>query len=172
MNRDKLGSNLLLLTTSIIWGAGFVAQEMGSDHLGPNAFNGVRYSIPGDFCTVEEDGTLTLLGRGSVCINTGGEKVYPEEVEEALKTHPAVEDALVVGLPDEKWGQAITGIIKLADGQSPDEASLIAHVKDHLAHYKAPKRVLVAANAFRAPNGKADYKGATSFAKQELGVAS
>ena len=134
--------------------------------------NGVRYSIPGDFCTVEEDGTLTLLGRGSVCINTGGEKVYPEEVEEALKTHPAVEDALVVGLPDEKWGQAITGIIKLADGQSPDEASLIAHVKDHLAHYKAPKRVLVAANAFRAPNGKADYKGATSFAKQELGVAS
>jgi len=134
--------------------------------------NGVRYSIPGDFCTVEEDGTLTLLGRGSVCINTGGEKVYPEEVEEALKTHPAVEDALVVGLPDEKWGQAITGIIKLSDGQSPDEASLIAHVKDHLAHYKAPKRVLVAANAFRAPNGKADYKGATSFAKQELGVAS
>lgn len=134
--------------------------------------NGMRYSIPGDFCTVEEDGTLTLLGRGSVCINTGGEKVYPEEVEEALKTHPAVEDALVVGLPDEKWGQAITGVITMAAGEAADEAALIAHVKDNLAHYKAPKRVLVAADAFRAPNGKADYKGATSFAKQELGIAS
>lgn len=132
--------------------------------------NGERYSMPGDWCTVEADGTLTLLGRGSVCINTGGEKVYPEEVEEALKTHPAVEDALVVGLPDEKWGQAVTGIVKL--GTAADEKALIDHVKAHLAHYKAPKRVLVADNVFRAPNGKADYKGATSFAKQELGLAS
>lgn len=134
--------------------------------------DGMRYSIPGDFCTVEKDGTLTLLGRGSVCINTGGEKVYPEEVEEALKTHPAVEDALVVGLPDEKWGQSITGIIKIAEGESANESVLIDHVKTHLAHYKAPKRVLVAGDAFRAPNGKADYKGATNFAKQELGLAS
>jgi len=133
--------------------------------------NGMRYSIPGDFCTVEQDGTLTLLGRGSVCINTGGEKVYPEEVEEALKTHPAVEDALVVGLPDDMWGHAVTGVITLAPGHAADEAALIAHVKEHLAHYKAPKRVIVAAGAFRAPNGKADYKGAARFAKQELGRA-
>ena len=134
--------------------------------------NGVRYSMPGDWCTVDADGTLTLLGRGSVCINTAGEKVYPEEVEEALKTHEAVEDALVVGMPDEKWGQAVTGVVKLVDGISADERELIDHVKRHLAHYKAPKRVLMAANAFRAPNGKADYKGATSYAKQELGIAS
>lgn len=134
--------------------------------------DGVRYSMPGDWCTVDADGTLTLLGRGSVCINTAGEKVYPEEVEEALKTHQAVEDALVVGMPDEKWGQAVTGVVKLVDGIDADERELIDHVKAHLAHYKAPKRVLKAANAFRAPNGKADYKGATSFAKQELGIAS
>lgn len=132
---------------------------------------GARYSIPGDWCTVEPDGTLTLLGRGSVCINTAGEKVYPEEVEEVLKTHPAVEDALVVGLPDEKWGQAVTGIIKIADGMQFDEEALRAHVRDKLAGYKTPKRIIIGTVPFRAPNGKADYKGVTAFAKQELGVA-
>ena len=133
---------------------------------------GERYSIPGDWCTVEPDGTLTLLGRGSACINTAGEKVYPEEIEEALKTHPAVEDALVVGIPDEKWGQAVTGIVKIAPGQSFDEETLRAHVRGQLAGYKTPKRILVGANvAFRAANGKADYKTVTNYAKQELGVA-
>jgi len=133
---------------------------------------GERYSIPGDWCTVEADGTLTLLGRGSVCINTAGEKVYPEEVEEVLKTHPAVEDALVVGLPDEKWGQAVTGIVKLAHGHSFDEAAIRAHVREKLAGYKTPKRILLGTTIpFRAPNGKADYKGVTAFAKHELGVA-
>ena len=86
--------------------------------------DGVRYSIPGDWCIVEADGTLTLLGRGNACINTAGEKVFPEEVEEALKTHPSIEDALVVGLPDEKWGQAVTGVVELAEGASLDEAAL------------------------------------------------
>ncbi|HMM14606.1 MAG TPA: acyl-CoA synthetase [Parvibaculum sp.] len=133
--------------------------------------NGERYSIPGDWCTVEADGTLTLLGRGSVCINTAGEKVYPEEVEEALKTHPAVDDALVIGLPDEKWGQAVTGVVKIASGQSFDEAELRAHVREQLAGYKTPKRIIIGAVPFRAPNGKADYKGVTEFAKQELGMA-
>jgi len=133
---------------------------------------GERYSIPGDWCTVEPDGTLTLLGRGSACINTAGEKVYPEEIEEALKTHPAVEDALVVGIPDEKWGQAVTGIVKIAPGQHFDEETLRAHVRGQLAGYKTPKRILVGANvAFRAANGKADYKTVTNYAKQELGVA-
>ncbi len=79
--------------------------------------DGVRYAMPGDFCTVEADGSLTLLGRGSVCINTAGEKVHPEEVEEALKTHPDVEDALVFGLPDEKWGQAVTAVVQLHPGR-------------------------------------------------------
>ncbi|MEQ9143603.1 MAG: acyl-CoA synthetase [Parvibaculaceae bacterium] len=134
--------------------------------------DGVRYSIPGDWCTVEEDGTLTLLGRGSVCINTAGEKVYPEEIEEVLKTHPCVEDALVVGVPDEKWGQAVTGVIRLSDGSEFNEEDLRQHVRNALAGYKTPKRILVGnAVPFRAPNGKADYKGVTTFARDELGIA-
>jgi len=135
--------------------------------------NGNRYSIPGDWCQVEADGTLTLLGRGSVCINSAGEKIYPEEVEEVLKLHPAVEDALVIGIPDEKWGQSVTGVIHLASGRDFNEDELRAHVHDHLAGYKAPKRILVGnAVPFRAPNGKADYKGVTNFAKEQLGIAS
>jgi fatty-acyl-CoA synthase len=87
--------------------------------------NGVRYAIPGDWCVVEPDGSLTLLGRGSACINTAGEKVFPEEVEEALKTHPDVEDALVVGLPDPKWGQAVTGVVRLYPDRAFDETALV-----------------------------------------------
>lgn len=132
--------------------------------------NGVRYSIPGDWCTVEKDGTLTLLGRGSVCINSGGEKIYPEEVEEVIKTHPKVEDVLVVGVPDEKWGQAVTGVVKLKDGVNFDEEDLRSHVRQNLAAYKVPKRMLPAQSPLRAANGKADYKTATNFAKQTLGI--
>ncbi|MCZ6463625.1 MAG: acyl-CoA synthetase [Proteobacteria bacterium] len=131
---------------------------------------GVRYSIPGDCCRVEADGTLTLLGRGSVCINTGGEKVYPEEVEEALKTHADVEDALVVGLPDEKWGQAVTGVVQLAKGAVLREEALRDHVKQQLAAYKTPKRIVTIDKMQRAPNGKADYPGVTDYAKKALGV--
>jgi fatty-acyl-CoA synthase len=130
----------------------------------------VRYSIPGDFARVEADGTITLLGRGSNCINTAGEKVYPEEVEEALKTHPAVEDALVLGVPDDIWGQAVTGVVKLADGMAFDEASLREHVRAKLAGYKTPKRIVEATIALRAPNGKADYKSASDFARRTLGI--
>lgn len=133
--------------------------------------DGERYSIPGDWCTVEVDGTLTLLGRGSVCINTAGEKVYPEEIEEVLKTHPCVDDALVVGVPDDKWGQSVTGIIRLNGGTDFDEAELRSHVRGQLAGYKTPKRILVGQMPFRAPNGKADYKTVTEFALSELGIA-
>jgi acyl-CoA synthetase (AMP-forming)/AMP-acid ligase II len=129
-----------------------------------------RYSIPGDFARLEADGTLTLLGRGSNCINTAGEKVFPEEVEEALKTHPAIEDALVFGVPDETWGQAVTGVVKLANGSEFDEAALREHVRRHLASYKTPKRILVAEVALRAPNGKADYKSVGEFARAALGI--
>jgi fatty-acyl-CoA synthase len=129
---------------------------------------GVRYSIPGDWCLVEPDGSLTLLGRGNACINTAGEKVFPEEVEEALKTHPSVEDALVVGLPDEKWGQSVTGVVVLAPGHSLDEEALKTHVRKSLAGYKTPKRVVTGDVSLRAPNGKADYKSATDFAKASL----
>jgi fatty-acyl-CoA synthase len=130
--------------------------------------DGVRYSMPGDFCKVEADGTLTLLGRGSVCINTAGEKVYPEEVEEVLKGHEAVHDALVVGVPDEKWGQMVTAVVQLEPNVDFDEASIRDHVRGKLAGYKTPKRILVAELPMRASNGKADYKGVTDFARKSL----
>jgi acyl-CoA synthetase (AMP-forming)/AMP-acid ligase II len=132
--------------------------------------DGVRYSIPGDWCTVEADGTLTLLGRGSVCINTAGEKVYPEEVEEALKLHAAVEDALVVAVPDERWGTAVTAVVELNPGATLDEAQLREHVRAKLAGFKVPKRVLSIDRMLRAPNGKADYPGARGYALDALGI--
>jgi fatty-acyl-CoA synthase len=131
---------------------------------------GRRWSIPGDFCRLHADGTLTLLGRGSVCINTAGEKVYPEEVEEILKQHPDVDDALVVGVPDEKWGQAVTGVVELKRGVRFDEEGLRKHVRTHLAGYKTPKRIVTVDRLFRAPNGKADYKMTTDYAKQALSI--
>lgn len=130
--------------------------------------DGVRYSIPGDWCQVEDDGTLTLLGRGNACINTAGEKVFPEEVEEALKTHPDVEDALVVGLPDPKWGQSVTGVVRLKPGRHLDEPALSIHVRASLAAYKTPKRIVATSVSLRAPNGKADYASAIAQAKAQL----
>jgi 3-oxocholest-4-en-26-oate---CoA ligase len=132
---------------------------------------GSRYSIPGDFCTVEPDGTITLIGRGSGCINTAGEKVFPEEVEEVLKLHADVEDALVVGVPDETWGQAVTAVVELRGGAHFDEGGLRRHVHAHLAGYKTPKRIIAVPRMFRAPNGKADYKSARERALAELGLA-
>ncbi|TNE38279.1 MAG: acyl-CoA synthetase, partial [Alphaproteobacteria bacterium] len=131
--------------------------------------HGVNYSVPGDFAKVAEDGTLILLGRGSVCINTAGEKVYPEEVEEVLKTHPHVHDALVVGIADDKWGQKVVAVV--APSAEVLEEDLKAHVREHLAAYKVPKSVHFF-HHLRAPNGKADYKGARAFAEKELGISS
>jgi 3-oxocholest-4-en-26-oate---CoA ligase len=132
--------------------------------------NGVRYSMPGDHCLVEADGSITLIGRGSNCINTAGEKVFPEEVEEALKLHGDVEDALVVGVPDEKWGQAVTAVVELRTDVELDEAGLREHVRTHLAGYKTPKRIFAVPRMFRAPNGKADYKAARELAIRETGL--
>jgi fatty-acyl-CoA synthase len=134
--------------------------------------DGDRYSIPGDYATVAADGTLELLGRGSVCINTGGEKVYPEEVEEALKEHPSVMDAVAVGVPDERFGEAITAMVQPTEaGAIVNEAELIAHVKTKLAAYKAPKRILTIETIGRAPNGKVDYKRLKALAVEELADA-
>ena len=132
---------------------------------------GQRWSIPGDWCTVNVDGTLDLRGRGSVCINTGGEKVHPEEVEEALKLHPSVADAIVVGLPDEKWGEAVAAVVELRGADAPSEAALREFVRERLAGYKVPKRVIVVASVGRSPSGKADYKGAKAQALAALGGA-
>jgi acyl-CoA synthetase (AMP-forming)/AMP-acid ligase II len=133
--------------------------------------DGKRYSVPGDFAQVEEDGHITLLGRGSVCINTGGEKVFPEEVEEALKLHPAIVDAVAVGLPDDKFGEAITGVVELAPDADLDEAEVIAHVKSKLAAYKAPKRLLPIDTIGRAPNGKVDYKRLKAWAAESVAAS-
>jgi acyl-CoA synthetase (AMP-forming)/AMP-acid ligase II len=130
--------------------------------------DGETYSMPGDYATVEADGTLTLLGRGSVCINTGGEKVFPEEVEEILKLHGSVLDAVVVGLPDEKFGEAITAVVEPRPGEAIDEAELIAHVKGKLASFKAPKSVVAIDTIGRAPNGKVDYKRMKAYAGERL----
>jgi acyl-CoA synthetase (AMP-forming)/AMP-acid ligase II len=132
---------------------------------------GRRWSIPGDWCSVDAEGMLHLHGRGSVCINTGGEKVFPEEVEEALKLHPAVADAAVVGIPDEKWGEAVTALVELRPGQEADEPALLAAVKERLAGYKSPKRVITVEAIGRAPNGKLDYKAAKSRVLLEIGAA-
>ena len=122
-------------------------------------FGGVRYSIPGDWATIEADGMITLLGRGSQCINTGGEKVFPEEVEEVLKIHPSVEDALVFGLPDERFGQRIAAVVSLAPDAEPieDPKAIVDAVRERISSYKLPRDVVVVDTVPRAANGKADY---------------
>jgi fatty-acyl-CoA synthase len=121
---------------------------------------GRRVSVPGDWASVAEDGSIVLLGRGSLCINTGGEKVFPEEVEEALETHPLVRDSTVVGIPDDRLGEAVAAVVELVPGASCTPDDLIAHVKARIAGYKAPRKVLIVDDVGRAPNGKADYTGA------------
>jgi fatty-acyl-CoA synthase len=130
--------------------------------------DGVRYSLPGDWATVEADGSVTLLGRGSVCINTGGEKVFPEEVEEVLKTAPDVVDAVCVAVPDDRFGEAICAVVEPRAGTTIDAGAVVDHVKAHLAHYKAPRHVLVRDAIGRAPNGKVDYKGLTAWARERV----
>jgi fatty-acyl-CoA synthase len=134
--------------------------------------DGVRCAVPGDFALVEADGSITLLGRGSVCINTGGEKVFPEEVEECIKLLPVVRDAVVVGVQDERFGETVAAIVELVDGCSLDAKALadqvIAHVRDRLARHKAPRHVLVVASIGRGPNGKADYMALRQVAAQGL----
>jgi len=119
--------------------------------------DGVRCAVPGDFARVEADGTVTLLGRGSVSINTGGEKVFPEEVEECLKLAPDVLDAVVVGVADARFGETVAAAVQPAAGRTVDAAALIAHVQDRLARYKAPRHIMVVDSIGRGPNGKADY---------------
>jgi acyl-CoA synthetase (AMP-forming)/AMP-acid ligase II len=126
--------------------------------------DGVRYTIPGDWATVDDDGTVRLLGRGSQCINTGGEKVYPEEVEEVLKLHATVADAAVVGVPDERFGEAVTALVQPHAGDTIVSDELIAHVKAKLASYKAPRQVVVVDSIGRAANGKLDYRALRAVA--------
>ena len=122
--------------------------------------DGVRWSFPGDLATVDADGTIHLLGRSSQCINTGGEKVYPEEVEEALKQHPAVFDSLVFGVDDERFGQRVAGVVSLEAGATAGGDDILGEVRQRLASYKLPKQLVVVDRVPRTATGKADYPSA------------
>ena len=130
--------------------------------------DGVRYSFPGDYARVEADGSITLLGRGSMCINSAGEKVYPEEVEEVVKRHPAVYDCLVVGVPDPRFGERVVAVASLREDSATDATALIEYTREHLAAFKAPRHVVLVEQVRRAANGKADYKWAKATALAEL----
>lgn len=123
-------------------------------------YNGIRYSIPGDYARVEEDGTVTMLGRGSVSINSGGEKIYPEEVEGALKQHPAVFDVLVVGVPDERFGERVAAVIALREGMTATLEELVASARTKIAGYKVPRSGWFVDEIRRSPAGKPDYRWA------------
>jgi len=114
--------------------------------------------VAGDWAEVETDGTIRLLGRGSVCINTGGEKVYPDEVEVAVKRAAGVRDAVVVGVPDERFGEMVVAVVEAEPGADVEPDEVTAEVRRTLAGYKAPRRVVVVPSLERAPNGKADYR--------------
>ncbi|HXB37107.1 MAG TPA: acyl-CoA synthetase [Acidimicrobiales bacterium] len=125
---------------------------------------GTRYVMPGDYATVEEDGSITLLGRGSIVINSGGEKIFPEEVESAVRSHPDVMDAIVCGAPDERWGQTVAAIVQPRAGHTaPSLEALQAHCRDFVAGYKVPRRLFVVDAVERSPSGKPDYQWAAAI---------
>ncbi|MBB2941021.1 acyl-CoA synthetase (AMP-forming)/AMP-acid ligase II [Actinoplanes lutulentus] len=127
--------------------------------------DGKRYAIPGDFARIEDDGTITLLGRGNTCVNTGGEKVFPEEVEGALKAHPGVFDALVIGAPDDRLGQRVVALVQTRAGVRVNLADLDSHVRQRIAGYKVPRDVWLVDRIARTISGKADYRWAHEYAR-------
>jgi acyl-CoA synthetase (AMP-forming)/AMP-acid ligase II len=133
--------------------------------------DGVRWVTPGDFATIEADGTITLFGRGSVCINSGGEKIFPEEVEAALKAHPAVFDAVVVGVPDDRFGERVAAIVTVRDGDDPPTLDGVqAFCRQHLAGYKVPRELHVTDVIPRTPVGKPDYRWAKRLALSSVRI--
>jgi acyl-CoA synthetase (AMP-forming)/AMP-acid ligase II len=127
--------------------------------------DGVRWVLPGDMASVDADGTIRVYGRGSVCINSGGEKIFPEEVEAALKSHPDVFDAVVVGVPDGRWGQRVAAVVQPRSGRRPTLDALAAHCRDKVAAYKAPRELHLVDEMVRSPSGKADYPWAKKLAE-------
>ena len=131
--------------------------------------DGKRCAISGDAARLEADASITVFGRDSQCINTGGEKVFTEEVEEGLRSYPGVRDAVVVGIPDPRWGQRVVALVSLRRDVAEDAATLKQHCRARLAGYKVPKDVLFVAEVARNPMGKADYRWARQVAEQRLG---
>jgi acyl-CoA synthetase (AMP-forming)/AMP-acid ligase II len=128
--------------------------------------DGARYVLPGDLARIEVDGTLTLLGRGNTCVNTGGEKVFPEEVEGVLKSHPAVFDALVIGVPDVHLGQRVAALVQPRVDRTIDLAELDVHLRREIAGYKVPRDVWLVDQINRTPSGKADYQWARRYVQE------
>jgi acyl-CoA synthetase (AMP-forming)/AMP-acid ligase II len=126
--------------------------------------DGRRFAVSGDHAVIEADGTMTLLGRGSVCINSGGEKIFPEEVEAALKAHPDVFDAIVVGVPDERWGERVVAVVQPRPNRTPTLDDLAAHVRTLVAGYKVPRELHLVVQVERSPSGKPDYPWAKRVA--------
>ena len=160
---DKIG----LIGTSGLVPVGYYKDEKKSAETFREV-DGVRYSFPGDYAKLEEDGTITLLGRGSNCINSAGEKIYPEEDEEAIKRNNEVFDCLVVGVDDPKFGQKVVAVVSLEDSKQIDEDDLVNATRQFIAGYKLPKKVIFVDEVQRAPNGKANYKWAKNVANKEF----
>jgi acyl-CoA synthetase (AMP-forming)/AMP-acid ligase II len=130
--------------------------------------DGTRYAIPGDFATVEADGSITLLGRGSVSINSGGEKIFPEEVEAAVKSHPDIYDAVVVGVPDPRWGQRVAAVVQPREGAVPALETVQSHCRRRIAGYKVPRELHLVDRVERSPSGKPDYPWAQKIARGQI----
>jgi 3-oxocholest-4-en-26-oate---CoA ligase len=126
--------------------------------------DGVRYAVPGDRAKLRADGMIELHGRDSVTINSGGEKIFAEEVEAAIKAHPGVYDCVVAGRPSERWGNEVVAVVRVRDGHDVDEASLLAEAELHIARYKLPKAFVFVSEIVRSPSGKADYRWAKQVA--------
>jgi fatty-acyl-CoA synthase len=142
---------------------GYLEDEAKTARTFP-VIEGVRYSIPGDRARHLADGSITLLGRDSVTVNSGGEKIFVEEVERAIAGHPAVADVVVTGRPSERWGSEVVAVVQLAEGSVGDEASIVSHASEHIARYKLPKQVVFVERIQRSPSGKADYRWAAETA--------
>ncbi len=160
---EKIG----LIGTSGLVPVGYYKDEKKSAETFKE-IDGIRYSFPGDYAKLEEDGTITLLGRGSNCINSAGEKIYPEEVEEAIKRNNEVFDCLVVGVDDSKFGQKVVAVVSLESNKEIDEDNLVSSTRQFIAGYKLPKKVIFVDEVQRAPNGKANYKWAKNVADKEF----
>jgi acyl-CoA synthetase (AMP-forming)/AMP-acid ligase II len=134
--------------------------------------DGERWVLLGDAATIEADGTIAVLGRHAVCINTGGEKVYPEEVEAALKAHPAVYDVVVTGVPDERFGQRVTALVQIRDDHTaPTLEEIAEHCSTRVSRYKVPRLMFVVPEIRRSPSGKADYPWAAKVAVEAMTAA-
>ena len=160
---DKIG----MIGTSGLVPVGYYKDKAKSDKTFREV-NGIRYSFPGDYAKLEKDGSITLLGRGSNCINSAGEKIYPEEVEEAIKRNKEVFDCLVVGVDDQKFGQKVIAVVSMESDTHITQDSLVDSTRAFLAGYKLPKKIIFVDEVKRAPNGKANYKWAKEIANESL----